>query len=134
MTASQSPANVGPDDAGAPATSRIGKANSRDAGLRWVRRVRPYQWVNALIFIGYLAVGIAGITTSNLGSIWNRQNTPGPYPDMIGPAQDLRSDEFWVGTPLSLWYTLGLDDAQVARISAFKVYSFHPATIIKMWW
>ena len=26
------------------------------------------------------------------------------------------------------------DDAQVARISAFKVYSFQPATIIKMWW
>lgn len=83
-----------------------------------LRRMRPYQWANLLLIAGYLAVGMLGITTSNLGSVWNRQHTPGPYPDMIGPAQDLRSDEFWVGTPLALWYNLGINDVQVARMAA----------------
>lgn len=136
MTASHTQAEVGPTSADAQ-PQRAAKAGPGKTVVRWLRRVRPYQWLNLLIIAAYLAMGIAGITTSNLGSIWNRQSTPGPYPDMFGPPQDLRSDEFWVGTPLSFWYTLGLDDAQVARMSATNGWALGipsgPAQVLVLW-
>jgi hypothetical protein len=93
--------------------------------------------VNLLVLAAYLAVVCAGITTSNLGSASNRQVAEASYPDTFGTTQSIRSDEFWVGTPLALWSLLSPGDARVAQMGAVSGWTMRiptgPAQVVAFW-